>query len=91
MRLLLNLLAETHGSSTSLRVLALFDPEFNTELKIPEIDLGQKVNGKTFFKKKYIFLHCYKIKRAFSGSFKKKMKFQEKIANSSPTMKKMIF
>ena len=47
MRLLLNLLAKTHGPSTSLRVLALFDPEFNRELKIPAIDLGSKVDGKT--------------------------------------------
>ena len=43
----MNLLAKTHGPSTSLRVLALFDPEFNRELKIPAIDLGSKVDGKT--------------------------------------------
>ena len=46
MRLLLNLLAKTHGPSTSLRVLALFDPEFNKEMKIKSIDTGEKIDGK---------------------------------------------
>ena len=46
MKLLLNLLAETHGPSTSLRVLALFDVDFNKELKVKTIDTGRKVDGK---------------------------------------------
>ena len=37
MRLLLDLLAECHGPATSLRVLALFDKEFNKELMVPDI------------------------------------------------------
>ena len=37
LRLLLNLLAESHGPATSLRVLALFDSEFNKDLKVPDI------------------------------------------------------
>ena len=46
MKLLLNLLAETHGPSTSLRVLALFDVDFNKELKVKTIDTGKKLDGK---------------------------------------------
>ena len=35
---MLNLLAESHGPATSLRVLALFDSEFNKDLKVPDIN-----------------------------------------------------
>ena len=37
LRLLLNLLAESHGPATCLRVLALFDTEFNEALIVPDI------------------------------------------------------
>ena len=37
MKLILDLLAESHGSTTCLRVLALFDSEFNEELVVPDI------------------------------------------------------
>ena len=33
----MNLLAESHGTATSLRVLALFDSDFNKNLKVPDI------------------------------------------------------
>ena len=37
LRLLLDLLSVSHGPAASLRVLALFDTEFNKELKVPDI------------------------------------------------------
>ena len=38
LRLLLNLWAESHSLATSLKVLALFDPQFNKDLKVPDIN-----------------------------------------------------
>ena len=38
LRLLLNLLAESHGPAICLRVLALFDTDFNEELIVPDIN-----------------------------------------------------
>ena len=37
LKLILDLLAESHGATTCLRVLALFDSEFNEELVVPDI------------------------------------------------------
>ena len=37
LKLILDLLAESHGATTCLRVLALFDSEFNEELVVPGI------------------------------------------------------
>ena len=46
LRLLLDLLAESHGPATSLRVLALFDTELNLSFKAGDIKLKQSLKYK---------------------------------------------
>jgi hypothetical protein len=58
LRLLLDLLAVSHGLAASLRVLALFDTEFNTELKVSDIifpNLPPKIEKRTTTKNQISF------------------------------------